>query len=173
MSKTLVRGRRSPKKTSIKRVFLHWHNERGQIVVTPKDNDRFMVSIRRAVEVLQKSSAFEQFNVQFRLLLKLLATWLEKRKDVKSAHLTLRDGALSFVVVRMSARYDAQFEDELSDLDIEIANDSDLDLINLNVLSLPTVSEEALSGFIDSRLDLEYCADGTRKRSHRLSKRES
>lgn len=176
MSKTLELSdkiKSSPKgHRTVNVVHLSWKTGKsGRLMIVPKDNDRFMVQVRYAVEILQKSKDFERFHDQFKVLLDILVAWIRSRSDVKNAYVTLREGSLSFVVVKASAKYDAKYEDELSDLDIEIANDEDLDLITLTVLSLPPASDESLTTFLDSRFTLEICADGKRKKPHQAGKR--
>lgn len=140
----------------IRSVALDWFAENETVVVTPRDQKRFEVQLDRAIEVLQRASQEDRFQKQFRLLLNHLASWLQGRDDIRDAFVTLRDGALAFVVVRNVREYDEKFEDELSELDFEIANDIDLDLVNLNGIALPSVSEEALKTFLDQRLVLRY-----------------
>jgi hypothetical protein len=141
-------------------VMLDWEDDEGNVVVTPRDRDRFVVKIRRAVEMLQAVDRAEQFQNQFKLLMSVLAKWLQSQGDVKHAHLTLRDGGLAFVLVKRSAAYNSSFEDELSELDFQIANDPDLDLIKLDVIALPPTSDEALSSFLDPEFMVSYPAHG-------------
>jgi hypothetical protein len=137
-------------------VQLDWSDEDGEIVVTPHDESRFMIKMRRAIQILQIGDRMEQFQQQFQLLLRELAQWLVNRHEVAAAYITLRDGNLAFVVQRALAEYDEAFEDDLSDLDCAIASDADLDLIKLDVMGLPNVSEEALQSFLDPNFQLMY-----------------
>ncbi len=145
---------------------LTWsETDHGSITVTPPDEDRFNIKLNRAIEFLQQANRVDQFKQQFNVLLKVLVTWVKGRQDVKNASLTLRDGGLSFVVVRSESRYDEQFEDELSELDFKIANDVDLDLIKLDVLGLPPASEEALQTFFDPNFRLTLFSNADTERT--------
>jgi hypothetical protein len=124
------------------------------VTVTPRDADRYAIKMQRAIELLQVGQKIEQFNQQFQLLQNILADWLRQRDDILGAYITFRDGLLAFVVVRNVVRYDEQFEDSLSELDMSIANDVDLDLIRLRTISLPCVSDDALTSFLDSSFSL-------------------
>ncbi len=130
-------------------VQLHFTNADGHVTVTPSNEDRFTIKVERAIELLQQSSRREEFERQFKLLLKVLGEWLENSSEIKQAFLTLRDGGICLVVVRENAPYDAEFEDSLSDLDYDIANDSDLDLIQFTAIALPPVSDESLNTFLN------------------------
>jgi hypothetical protein len=147
-------------------VRLNWTQEDGVVIVTPHDEDRFLIKLGRAIQALQRADEAEKFRDQFDLLLRLLAEWLTDRNDVADAYLTLRDGRFSFVVVRKDAKCDDAFEDELSELDQRLAKDVDLDLIKLDAISLPSVSEEARTSFLDPDFTLQY-AHGERSRSPR------
>jgi hypothetical protein len=137
-------------------VQLTWSEEDGLITVTPRNKDRFNIRLKRAIIALQQADRHDQFEQQLQLLHTTVVSWLKDRSDILSAHLTLREGNLSLVVVKKEARYDAQFEDELSELDYRIANDVDLDLIRLDAIALPPASEEALETFFDPNFILTY-----------------
>lgn len=142
--------------STISSIQLEWRDDDGLITVTPQDQDRFNIKLSRAIDALQQADKEDQFADQFKLLLKVLAAWLKPRTDIRDAYLTLRDGGLSFVVVKNLPQYDEQYEDELSDLDFRIANDVDLDLIKLDVIGLPAASEESLRVFFDPNFLFTY-----------------
>jgi hypothetical protein len=150
----------------IKVVELDWFADNDSVRVTPRNQQRFDIQKDKAIEILQRDKERDLFVQQFQLLLHRLGEWIRARKDkIAKAILTLQDNALAFVVVRNDAKYDEQFQDDLADVDIEIANDSELDLIELKTLALPNVSADALRSFLDERLTLSY-NDGERSGSH-------
>lgn len=137
-------------------VQLNWINRDGNITVTPVDEDRFTIKVGRAIELLNLAKQQESFQNQLQLLLRILADWLSERDGVRQAHVTIRDGALTFVVVRATAEYDEAFEDALSELDISIANDVDLNLVKMNALCLPDASDASIATFLDPSFLLTY-----------------
>jgi hypothetical protein len=146
----------------------------GNIVVTPQDQDRFVIRVGRAIAILQQAAEAEKFRAQFNLLLRMLAEWLKEHQDeIAKAYLTDRDGALAFVVVRKSCEYDDDFEDVISALDFQIANDPDLDLIRMDTIALPSAAEAAITSFIDPGFAFEYVDNGNRSRSHSAGEQES
>ena len=76
--------------------------------------------------------------------------------------MTVRDAGLLFLIVLNGTEYDSDFESELTRLDIEIANDSDFDLISLSVLALPKCDTVAVESFLSSKMKLRYAIDGNR-----------
>ena len=152
--------------TSSSVVRLRWDMKDGLVVVTPQDEDRFSIKVGRAIEILQQANRADEFKQQFKILLRVLAEWLKDQVDVGRAYLTHRDGALAFVVIRKSREYDDEFEDSLSNLDYEIANDADLNLIKIDGIALPSVSDTAASSFLDPEFTLEYVGHGKRSGSY-------
>jgi hypothetical protein len=152
-------------------IQLTWDDNESSVTVTTHDRQRFKVKMRKVVEVLQQSRQKDDFNIQFQLLLVTLTRWIEAHSAyVREGYVTLRDNSLAFVVVRSKCEYDDDFEDSLSVLDRQVAADVDLDLIQLNVMALPPVSEEALSAFLDQRLILSYRHHASSRRPHRARK---
>jgi hypothetical protein len=142
-------------------VQLHWDMRDGSVTVTPEDQDRFGIKVGRAIEILQQAARAEQFERQFHLLLRVLGEWISGRQGhIERAYITHRDGALAFVVVCTALEYDDDFEGALSDLDFRIANDPDLDLIKIDAIALPLVSESAATSFLDQDFVLEYIGHG-------------
>jgi hypothetical protein len=145
--------------SDINPVELDWFAEDEVVRVTPRNQQRFDIQKDRAIEILQRAKESGRFQQQFSLLLNRLAEWLAPRQaKVSQAIVTLQDGTLVFLLVRKEAKYDEGFQDELAELDFDIANDPDLDLIKLKTLALPNVSGEALRSFLDERLILSYAS---------------
>ena len=141
-------------------VQLDWNLENGLVTVVPRDRDRFCIRVRRAIEVLQQASRADSFTEQFNLLLRTLAKWINDTTGIAKAYLTLRDGALAFVVMRESSEYDDDFEDSLSELDYRISRDRDLSLITMDAMALPLSSEDAACSFIDDGFAFAYVKHG-------------
>lgn len=136
---------------------LHYQNKDGQVRVIPPDRDELVMSVETAVKACGAYTNQIRFNDQFEMLLQYLGDWIQQHSNViRDACLTVRDSGLLFVVVTREPEYNEKFEDELSELDIAIANDNDYNLIVLNVLALPDVSETTLSGFLCDRMKIKY-----------------
>jgi hypothetical protein len=136
--------------------LLEWRELDGTLVVTPRDEDRFSIKLNRAIDVLRRASNEERVASQLRLLLRTLAEWIARRDDIASAYLTLREGGLCVLLVRKEVLYSESFEDAVTELDIALANDVDLDLIAVNVMALPNASNEAIASFLDPEFAIQY-----------------
>jgi len=134
-----------------------------KVLVVPEDEDRFLVSVDAAVKACQAADKTLQFGRQFRdILLPRLGLWISDRADkLKKAYLTVREEGLLFVAILARAEYDRELEDDLSELDIAVARDPHLDLIDLEVLALPNASDAAHASFLNPEATLEYRAQRT------------
>jgi len=121
----------------------------GRVIVTPQDSDRFVVTIQEAVATCQTAGEVLRYRHAFsEVLMPRLTEWLEcHRTQVRKAFLTVRDGGLLFLVIRKKAECDPEFTAELAEFDMEVAQDSNLDLICLEVMALPDVSDEVALSF--------------------------
>ena len=128
----------------------------GRYSSIPEDHETFRELQDKAKEVLQIASEFTKFTEQFQSLLNLLGKWAkENRSQLKKVYLTIRDSDLLFLVIQKRNCLDIEFEDRLSDLDLEVANNLEFDQIRLNVMALPNMSEDGTESFLAPYV-LEY-----------------
>lgn len=129
----------------------------SQVCVTPKDQDRFALKINIAIELLKEGVGRERFVNQVNLLMRQLSSWIVSHgQEVSRAYLTMRDESLCFLVERKVAKYDSAFEDALSDLDIQISEDSDLEGLVLYSMALPPISDDALESFLHPKFQIRF-----------------
>ncbi len=139
-------------------IRLDYSNDR--VVVVTTEADRFVTSCADAAHACKAWDRQREFQEQFSgRLLPLLGKWVKEHADwIDRGFLTVREDGLLFVVVQKSPAHTRALEDELTALDMQIAQDETLDLVDLEVLALPEASEETLTAFLDSRSTLEYDA---------------
>ncbi len=137
-------------------IQLDWEDVDGNVTVTPRDRDRYVVKVRTALKRLQRGGDLEAIERKLSLLQRELGIWLSEQKGIQDAYLTMRDGGFLFLVVKEKAEYDEAFEDALTELDIQIAKDVDLSGIPLDVLALPCVSQTAADHFLDGSFSFRY-----------------
>jgi len=129
----------------------------GTVVVTPADQDRFALTVEEAVKACRAYEQASAFRHQFQILLRMLADWIGQHRDqVAEAYVTVRDAGLLFLVVKKVPQYDDALEDQLTELDLAVAQDPNLDLIRLSVLAVPPASQEAIDSFLASGFTLQY-----------------
>ena len=147
--------------TATKQEVLRLHFEDNRIVfVEGKDEDRFILTMSEAIRACKaydscKEHAF--FSRQYKNMLSRLKNWVSENKDViDRAFLTVQDSGLSFLTVTKTRQYDDEFEERLSDLDLEIARSKEFSLIGLNVQSLPNCGPSNYLAFCDPDNTLEF-----------------
>ena len=88
--------------------------------------------------------------------------WLDAKKDrIKACYATLRDGHILFVVIPLTPTFDFELANDLADLDIEVA---EAVLCLCEVIQVPAVSIEDLSGFLDPRFSTIVYGEPERSR---------
>ena len=132
----------------IKTVDLDWYAEEEQVHIIPRNADRFKMHKDRAIAILVRAHKEEAVRQQFDFLVKRLVSWLDHNGRPDS-YLTVQDGCLSFVVISKQSESDDGLENALADLDVDIANDPMLDLIDLDTMILPPASIGSIMSFLD------------------------
>ncbi len=146
-------ARRSP-------IVLRWEEGARSVSVNPKDQDHFTVTVEEAIKACKARDTFSSFQVLFKRLLIRLKMWTnEHSSKIKLAYLTVRDASLLFVVITKLVEYDRDLEDELTELDLEIANEVSLSSVRLNVLLLPPASPDSIAAFIAPQYLLTIFSD--------------
>jgi hypothetical protein len=113
----------------------------GEPLVLPMDD------LVHACRSWEKAGAFSQ---QITDLLECLGKWLlERRTEIDRAFLALEPDGCVFAVVRKDKMFDPDFEDALSELDLDLGQNEAFSLINLRVIALPFTSDNTVSSFLD------------------------
>ena len=151
MTTALIR----PPSDQISAVEIDWYDRAETIKVCPRSQKRFEVHKDRAIKILQLATNADS---QIQLLIDKLGEWVRDNFDeyLSQAYLTLRDSRFAFLAISRLPECNDDLEDSLSDLDLSIANDPDLDLIRMNTLVLPPASDESLNSFFDQRFLLVF-----------------
>jgi hypothetical protein len=145
-------------------IDLHFEHGTGQVRVIPPDKDLMILSVKEAIEACRAFNDQIHFKSQFDLLLNALGAWINARRGkISQAFLTTRDAGLLLLIVTKSVQYDAEFESELTELDIETANDGDYSLIPLSVLAIPACPADSVHSFLSRKMVLRFVIDGKRK----------
>lgn len=132
-------------------VQLNYAQKDQTVTVTPENEDRFAIRVEEAILACQLAQKEQLFRRQLDHLWKVLAAWLHRRDDVSKAYFAYRDRGWNFIVIKQSVEYNPVLDDQLSELDLALHRDVDLDLIRIEVMALPPVSDEALQSFVDKK----------------------
>jgi hypothetical protein len=132
-------------------------NPNGSVTITPADENRFALRMDDAIKACRLFVDEMHFRKRLDMVLGHLGAWvLSHAGKLRSAWLTVRDRQFLFVVVRSQVEYDGAFEDELTDLELQVANDADMAEVPLATLALPKLDEGSLDCFLDSGWILKF-----------------
>lgn len=127
------------------------HGDRQEkVLIEPENGDRFLMTMQDAVHACQfEEEKVKEFRAQFRLLVEHLKGWMQKHRDkIRRAFLTTRENQILFLVERNQVRYDLEFEQELAQLLLQIAQDAHCSLIRLDAMPIPPVTESQRDAFL-------------------------
>ena len=121
----------------------------GQVLVYGEGNEKFLLTVQEAIKACGAYSTIAQFQTQMQELTELLSKWTTDRKRlVRDAYLSVKGGGLFFLVVMAGKEFDPDLEDELTALDIEIANSAEFDLLRLDVQAIPDSPPDCVDSFL-------------------------
>lgn len=92
-----------------------------QVLVEPGDEDRFLITAREAARACKVAQDEKEWKETFDQFLIYLQRWCKSHKDkVAACYVGIGDGTLSIVVCTKAAEYDFDFEDVITDLDLDL-----------------------------------------------------
>ncbi len=136
------------------------HYDAGQVVVTPEDQDRFVMVSRQAVSACQNALAGERFLKQFKDdFLGQLHNWcLEQHGLVDQCYVSFSHtwGYIKVFVVAKSAKFDFALSDSIADLEAKLL---DLDW-PCDILQIASGAPEELQVFFNPEQSIQVFTDG-------------
>ena len=119
------------------------------VTVHPEDGDLFSLSKEMIVRSGRIVGQMEILDEQLAALRLELEAWASKRSDVvANAYLILKGDHFLFLVVLKGTACDENLEDDLTDLDLNVARNPEYDLIKLSVLALPAFGKDVIRSFL-------------------------
>lgn len=139
-------------------VVIDWFAEEDTVRVVSRDKSRFEVQKDYAITVLRVANDHQgRFSKQFQLFMEQVQTWLNAHHgEVRRCMLTVRDSRMLLIAVPQNAHCNDGLEDALSEFDLRIFQDPSLDLIRVNTMVIPEVSNDALQSFVDAGVMLLF-----------------
>lgn len=145
-------------------VELHYGNRKANVRIVPKGNDILAMPVEIAIEACRAFTKQIRFKDQFDGLVEKLLEWLQAHDaHISEAYLTVRDSGLLFLVVTKGKGMDDELENALTELDLEIAHDSDFGLIDLAVHSIPKPEKETdglAESFVSRKMAVRFSNNG-------------
>jgi len=133
----------------------------GKVVISPADQDRFVIEAGRAVASCQGMLAFDRFWNQFRDdFLVLLHQWCIKNSDkVVSCFVPFPAGMdIRVFIVGAAQHFDFELNDRLSDVEQEFDGHG----WKTDIVQLPSASAETLRSFFNPSESIQVYGNGER-----------
>lgn len=129
-------------------------------MMSTRKGDSFGLPIDDVGRACGHQEKLQEFLQQFGDLTERLSQWMSERsQEIDRAYLSLEPDGVAFVVVRKSKRFDPDFEDALSGMDLRVAHDDRFSLIRMRTLALPCSAESTVSSFIDTSCAIVWLAE--------------
>lgn len=120
-----------------------------KVVVEPDDQDRFVTTVQDAARACKSAQVGTEWQAQFENFLARVHEWCEARKDrIDSSFVDVGDGGLRVNVCTSMADFDFDFEDEVTELDIELARDFPHCISEVSQIPRPVLARLDLSDAI-------------------------
>jgi hypothetical protein len=131
-----------------------WHHLRqsdgGHFVIHPLEGETFGLPVNDVVRACRSYGKVEEFSQQVRDLMECLGKWvLEHRTEIDRAFFALEPDGCVLAVVQKGKAFNPDFEDALSRLDLDMAQNDAFSLVNLRVVAIPFSSDDTVSSFLD------------------------
>ena len=130
----------------------------GQVVVSPRDMDVFVISAAKAIEACQgevkKSQHVERFSEEF---LAPLHDWcLSNAGRVQACYLAVPSDHIPVFVVTNSRRFDFEFAEKVAAIELQLAQAG----WGVSISQLPDADGGSLATFLDPEQALQVYANG-------------
>jgi hypothetical protein len=93
-----------------------------QVVVEPDDQDRFVTTAQEAARACQQAQAGKDWSGEFNRFLSSVHEWCVGHQDrIESCYVDIGDGGLRVSVCVDADDFDFEFDDEITEFDIKLA----------------------------------------------------
>jgi hypothetical protein len=124
----------------------------GKVVVTPEDQNRFVIAADKAVEACQLMDAGLQLRERFKEeFLTRLFQWCQRHADkINGCYVAIRDGTLTVFVIGASGTYDFDLDDPISELEAEMQDKG----WSSDIIQLPADDSDSRRTFFDEETSI-------------------
>lgn len=122
-------------RTRAKPIQLHFEST-NQVMVVPDDEDRFFTTESEAARACKQVENSREWSQQWNNFLVHINRWCKAHKgDIEAGYVTVGDSALNVLLCLHRPNYDFSLEDDIADLDLELAEK--FPLCTAEVLQIP------------------------------------
>lgn len=138
---------------SLKPLRLDFESKQQVLVVTDNE-DRFLTTSKEAALACKQQDLSKEWKVQFEQFLGYINEWAKEREDrVSEVYLAVGSEGLTVFVVTKGTDYQFDFDDEITELDINVA--AEFDHCPATIYQIPSTPIDALSSFFSTESSLQ------------------
>lgn len=130
--------------------------EDGEVVVTPKDRDIFLISAEKATEacheIVQREKRIELFESEF--LIPLFQWCVERSERIRACYVPFPESHIQVFVVTDAPQFDFELAEEIAALERNLAQKG----WRVGVYQLPNTDDETLATFCNPEGALQVYA---------------
>lgn len=140
-------------------IRLSWDDPRRIYYTGERSSDDVgIATARQAIRALDVTNCIANLFSTMEDLKEELGKWVAKRQDkIHKAFFTKREDCFVLLIVKKESAFDEEFEDDLSDLSIVIAQDNRFKIIPFSVQSLPFCQDDCYKAFCNP--DFTYACE--------------
>jgi len=136
------------------------HYKGGEVVVTPEDQDRFVIASQYAVSACQNQLAADRFVREFSgQFLKVLLEWCKRHQEQVQAcyvPIPVSGSCIKVFVVSNSSKFDFALSDLIADLELDFCKNG----WPCDILQIGSGEPDELRAFFAPEQSIQVCGDG-------------
>ena len=130
-------------------IRLNFKDTKTFVLVTPEDEDRFITTAAEAAQACQQAQHMLEWKREFDELLRHIHVWgCNHATEVSRIYMAFSNDGLKVFVLTQGGDYNFDFDDTVSELDIELAKA--FSRCPTDIMQLPETPVGALTSFFDT-----------------------
>lgn len=129
------------------------HDDTRDVSFVSEDENRFFLSVSETIAAglfhVRRRDHLNEVKERIQALQRRVADWSRKHAaDIKAAYLSFHQGRFTFLVVQKGVPLNEKLEQELIELDLQLAHSLEVRPLPVEVMLLPECDEDCLNTFI-------------------------
>jgi len=129
------------------------HDDERDVSFVTEDENRFFLSVSETIAAgrihIQRRDELNETAERVRALQKRAAMWWKSHSpDIKAAYLSYRQGRFTFLVIQKGVPLNEKLEQDLIELDIQLAKSLEVRPLSAEVMLLPECDDACIHTFV-------------------------
>lgn len=129
------------------------HDDERDVSFVTEDENRFFLSVSEMIAAgrihIQRRDELKETAERVRALQKRAAAWWRSHSpEIKAAYLSYRQGRFTFLVIQKGVPLNEKLEQDLIELDIQLAKSLEVRPLSAEVMLLPECDDDCINTFV-------------------------